>query len=258
MEFIEENYRAFIEIFILWAGLYLLFRAFRASRGANIFLGIGVTLVVLTSLTEFLDLRVVEWILTRIVALLAFALVVIFQPELRSTFAKIGSAKWFGLNLASKNDEFLEELIDTIESLSKKRCGALIALEQSVGLGDYIETGVEVDSVYSKSLTECIFHPNTTLHDGGLLIYKNRIVAAGCLFPVSQKELPDRTIGLRHRAGIGLTEETDAIALIVSEETGNISIAEDGELERELTLDQFRKRLRKLLGTSNKDKEATS
>jgi len=254
VEFITNNYRTVIEILILWAGLYLLFRAFRSSRGANIFLGIGVTLLSLTIIAELLDLRVVEWIMTRVVALLAFGLIVIFQPELRSAFARIGSTRWFGLNL-TKNEEFLDELIGTVEALSKKRHGALIALEQSVGLSDYMDTGVEVDAVFSKTLVECIFQPNTTLHDGGLFISKDRVVAAGCLFPVSQRELSDRSIGLRHRAGIGLSEETDAIAIIVSEETGKISIATDGNLKLGMTLQDFRSHLEELTGTINNPTE---
>jgi len=250
VDFIINNYRPVIEVLILWAALYLLYIAFRSSRGANIFLGIGVTLLSLTLITGILDLRVVEWILSRIVALLAFGLIVIFQPELRSTFARIGSVSWFGSN-STTHDEFFEELIDTIDTLSKRRCGALIALERSVGLGDYIGTGVEVDAVFSKSLTECIFHPNTALHDGGVFISKNRIVAAGCLFPVSQRELLDRSIGLRHRAGIGLTEETDAISLIVSEETGKISICSNGKLSRSLSIKEFREELEKMLIITN-------
>lgn len=247
MELIRDHYRAVIEIFILWVGLYILYRAFRSSRGTNIFLGIGVTLVSLSFITTFLELRVLEWILSSVVALLAFGLIVIFQPELRSAFARIGSTRWFG-GFHTQNDEpFFDALIDTVETLSNKRHGALIALEQSVGLADYIDTGVEIDATYSSTLIESIFHPNTPLHDGGLFISKSRIVAAGCLFPISQKELTDRTIGLRHRAGIGLSEETDAIALIVSEETGKISIAYEGNLERGLSLRQFRNLLSELL-----------
>ncbi len=248
MEFIADYYRPVIEIVILWSGLYLLFRAFKSSLGANIFLGIGVTLIFLSLLTGILDLRVVAWILSKLFPLLAIGLIVIFQPELRSAFARIGSARWFGIN-QKKDDEFLEELVHTVEALSKKRCGALIAFEQSVGLGDYIETGVEVDAVFSQSLTECIFHPNTTLHDGGLFISKKRIIAAGCLFPVSQRELSDRTLGLRHRAGIGLSEETDAVAIIVSEETGKISLSQDGKLERGLAIKDFKQRIDEILFT---------
>ncbi len=254
MEFVLNNYRAFIEISILWGGLYLLYRAFHTSRGANIFLGIGGTLLFLTLITEILQLQVVEWILTRIVALLAFGLIVIFQPELRSTFARIGSARWFGINQA-KDGDFIEELTHTVEGLAKKRHGALIAIEQSVGLGDYTDTGVGLDALYSSALAECIFHPKTTLHDGGMLIHKERIVAAGCLFPVSQKELSDRSIGLRHRAAIGLTEETDAIALIVSEESGKMSLAKDGKLERDLSKKQLDERLNALLGMAQEPTE---
>lgn len=254
IEFIQSNYRAAIEIFILWVGIYILYRAFKSSRGANIFLGIGITLVSLALTTYFLELKVIEWILTKVVALLAVGIIIIFNPEIRSTFARIGSASWMGLHL-NTDDQLIDELTETIESLSKSRCGALIALENSVGLGDYISTGVEVDAVFSRALTESIFHPKTTLHDGGMFLRKNRIVAAGCLFPVSQKELADRSIGLRHRAGIGLSEETDAISIIVSEETGQISIATDGKLERDLSIADFRERVELIQGAPSKHKE---
>jgi len=248
LDFIRENYRAFIEILILWVTLYTLFRAFRKSRGANIFLGIGVTLLVLTILTELLDLKVVEWILSRVAALLALGLLVIFQPELRSAFARIGSTRWFSAN-QKEEQEFIDELVETVQSLSRNRHGALIALEQSIGLSDYADTGVELDASFSRSLTECIFHPKTTLHDGGMFLSKRRIVAAGCLFPVSQREMSDRAIGLRHRAGLGLAEETDAIAIIVSEETGNISIAMNDQLERGMSISDFREKISEILGT---------
>ncbi len=206
------------------------------------------TLLFLTILTALLDLKVVEWIMGRVAALFALGLLVIFQPELRSAFARIGSAKWFGMN-QKEEQEYVDELVDTVQSLARKRHGALIALEGSIGLSDYADTGVELDAVFSRSLTESIFHPKTTLHDGGVFLSKRRIVAAGCLFPVSQRELSDRAIGLRHRAGLGLTEETDAIAIIVSEETGQISIAKDDQLEKGLSVDEFRLRINEILGT---------
>ncbi len=254
IEFIAEHYRAFIEILILWVALYTLFAALRNSKGANIFLGIGGTLLFVTIVTVLLDLKVVEWILTRAAALLALGLLVIFQPELRSTFARIGSANWFSANQKDE-DKFLDELVETVQSLSRNRHGALIALERNIGLGDYSDTGVEVGATFTQSLTESIFFPKTTLHDGGMFISNRRIVAAGCLFPVSQRELSDRAIGLRHRAGLGLAEETDAIAVIVSEETGKISIAKDSKLERGLTIEEFRTRLSELIGTPSKNEK---
>jgi len=255
LEFIKVNYRTAIEIFILWGAIYAVFRAFKNSRARNIFLGIGATLLFLTVITAVLDLKVVEWILLRVAALLALGLLVIFQPELRSAFARIGSTRrWLHFS-NTEEVEFIDELAETVQSLSRNRHGALIALERSIGLSDYEDTGVLIDASFSQSLTECIFHPKTTLHDGGVFISKRRIVAAGCLFPVSQRELGDRSLGLRHRAALGLAEETDAIAIIVSEETGHISVAHDDVLEKELEIDDFKELIRTLLGTRGIEKD---
>ncbi len=249
LDLIKEYYRSVIEISILWAGLYTLIRAFRHSRAANIFLGLVVFLLGLTFVTELLHLQVVEWILTRVAALLAVGLLVIFQPELRSAFARIGSVSFLGLN-KTEEEQFITELVTTVESLSRSRHGALIALEKSMGLNDYATTGVPMESRFTQSLMETIFHPKTTLHDGGVIISQRRILAASCLFPVSQRELADRSIGLRHRAGLGLVEECDALVIIVSEETGKISIALNGQLERGMNMSEFRTRLTDLTGTT--------
>jgi len=258
IELIKENYRAAIEILILWGAIYTVFRAFKNSQARNIFIGIGATLLCLTVLTVFLDLKVLEWILSRVAALLALGLLVIFQPELRSAFARIGSARrWLTFNNTLEN-EFIEELTSTVLTLSRNRHGALIALEQSIGLSDYEDTGVLVDAQFSQSLTECIFHPKTALHDGGMFVSKRRIVAAGCLFPVSQRELNDRSLGLRHRAALGLSEETDAIAIIVSEETGGISIAHNDHLDKGLEIDEFEEIIRNLLGTREIEEDEES
>jgi len=249
IEFIKANYRAVIEILILWGAIYAVFRSFKNSRARNIFLGIGATLLFLTVVTVLLDLKVVEWILSRVAALLALGLLVIFQPELRSAFARIGSTRrWLAFSNTEEN-EFIDELAETVQSLSRNRHGALIALERSIGLSDYEDTGVSVDAKFTQSLTECIFHPKTTLHDGGVFISKRRIVAAGCLFPVSQRELNNRALGLRHRAALGLAEETDAVAIIVSEETGNLSVAYKDDLHQSLEIEEFKQLIRELLGT---------
>lgn len=255
MEFILENWNVSIEVLILWAAIYSFYRSFRHTRGANILLGILVTFLVLAVLSQFLDLRVIGWILTRAVALLAFAIIVIFQPELRNAFAKIGSGSWFGFNNSQQN-EFLDLIEETLKSLSKKRHGALLVVERSVSLKDVLDSGVVLNAEFSQELVESIFHPKTSLHDGGMILSKGKIAGAGCLFPVSQKELADRSIGLRHRAAIGLTEETDSVALIVSEETGGMSIAINGELERNLKPEEFKSRLEEIfLKQNEKDTE---
>jgi diadenylate cyclase len=137
--------------------------------------------------------------------------------------------------------------MEAMQQLSARRCGALFALKRGIDLKVFAETGVEVDAAMSTEFITTIFHPKTSLHDGGVIIEQGRIMAAGCVFPVSQKEVRDRAIGLRHRAAMGVTEETDAIALIVSEESGALSLAYRGKLEHDLEPEELRNRLNELL-----------
>jgi diadenylate cyclase len=242
MQFLQEHWRDGVEILILWIGIYQLYRAFRATRGASILVGIVMILAIVTSLAFLFQLKVIAWILTRAVLYGAFALVIIFQPELRSALAKLGSSKLFSF---SKNQrlEFTSVLADSAIQLSKSRIGALFALEKEISLRDHQETGVTLDAEFSAELAQSIFYPKAALHDGGMILSQGRVAAAGCVFPVSHREMSDRTLGLRHRAAIGLSEETDAVCIVVSEETGSISIAENGELTRNLTDGEFREML---------------
>lgn len=242
MQFLLDHWRDGVEILILWIGIYQLYRAFRATRGASILVGIVMILAIVTSLAFIFQLKVIAWILTRAVLYGAFALVIIFQPELRSALAKLGSSRLFSF---SKNQrlEFTSVLADSAIQLSKSRIGALYALEKEISLREHQETGVTLDAEFSPELAQSIFYPKAALHDGGMILSKGRVASAGCVFPVSQREMSDRTLGLRHRAAIGLTEETDAVCIVVSEETGAISIAENGQLTRNLTDTEFREML---------------
>ncbi len=175
-------------------------------------------------------------------ALLTVTLVIIFQPELRHALARLGSANWFSFNRSQKQ-AFFEVFSDTVICLSQKRTGALIAFERGISLGEHAETGVRLDAIFSKELVQTIFNPKTALHDGGMIISNETIHSAGCVFPVTQRHLSDRSLGLRHRAAIGVSEETDAVAIVVSEETGNISICADGKMERAISPQDFLDRL---------------
>jgi diadenylate cyclase len=254
MQFLLEHWRDGVEILILWIGIYQLYRTFRATRGASILVGIVMILAIVTSLAFIFQLKVIAWILTRAVLYGAFALVIIFQPELRSALAKLGSSKLFTF---SKNQrlEFTGVLVDSAIQLSKHRIGALFALEREISLREHLETGVPLDAEFSPELAQSIFYPKAALHDGGMILSQGRVAAAGCVFPVSQREMSDRTLGLRHRAAIGLTEETDAVCIVVSEETGSISIAENGQLTRNLTNDEFRETLENIFLPEQKIEE---
>lgn len=240
--FIEQHLRDGIEILVLAVFIYQLYRAFRATRGAQILVGLGLVLVVLALVTEVFDFEVIGWIITRSAAVLAFALLVIFQPELRNGLARLGSSRFFSFS-SKRRLAFVERLADAVVLLSKKRIGALFAIQRGISLKEQLETGVVLDAHFTSELSMSVFYPKSPLHDGGIIIADDRVAGAACVFPVTEKEMKDRSTGLRHRAAIGLTERTDAVAVVVSEETGSISISENGSLQRNLTEKQFREKL---------------
>ncbi len=251
-----EHWSDAVEILILAVLLYYGYRFFRATRGARILTGLLMLLLGLTLLSVLLDLQVISWLLERFSVFLALGLVVIFQPELRRVLAELGSRRFFSFN--GSDEASVDQLIEAMTQLSHRRVGALFALQRGIDLKPYVETGVSVDGKVSNELIATIFHPKTALHDGGLVMDQGRIVAAGCVFPVSQKEVSDRSIGLRHRAGMGITEETDAVALVVSEETGALSLCYQGKLEHNLEPAELKERLQEILlfkTEENKDNE---
>ncbi len=240
--FIEDHWKDGIEILVLTFCIYQIYRSFRATRGAQILVGLGLILVALALVTELFDFQVIGWIITRSAAVLAFALLVIFQPELRNGLARIGSSRFFSFT-SKRRLAFVERLADAVVLLSKKRIGALFAIQRGISLKEQLETGVILDAHFTPELATSIFFPKSPLHDGGMVIADDRVAGAACVFPVTEKEMKDRSTGLRHRAAIGLTERTDAVAIVVSEETGSISISEHGNLQRNLTEKQFRDKL---------------
>ncbi|MDP0492667.1 MAG: diadenylate cyclase CdaA [Verrucomicrobiota bacterium JB023] len=252
--FFKDYWRDGVQILLLWVVIYQLYRAFRATRGARILVGLSMILVGLTLISSLLQLEEVNWILRQAVFILAFALLIIFQPEIRSGLARIGSTRFFSFE-RRQQIEFLELLEDAVVQLSKKRFGALFAFERSISLKEVVETGIKLDAELSVELAMTMFFPKTVLHDGGIVLNDERIVSAACVFPVSQKELSDRSLGLRHRAAIGVTEETDAVAVVVSEETGSISIAVEGKLEKFKNEAEFRARLRDILLNDEEEKD---
>ena len=240
--FLQEPWRHGIEILLLATCIYQIYRTFRATRGAQILVGLGTLLVVLTLVSTVFKLEVIQWIITRAAAGIAFALIVIFQPELRTGLARLGSNRLFSLYSKRRHD-FIERFADSVMNLSKKRIGALFAIQRDVSLKEQLDTGVALDASFSPELAMAVFFPKAPLHDGGMIIADDRVAGAACVFPVTEREMQDRSTGLRHRAAIGLTERTDAIAVVVSEETGAISISQNGGLLRNLTEKQFRERI---------------
>ncbi len=244
-KFILANWRAPVEIGILAVVLYYIYLYLRGTHGARILIGLALILLTLTFISLWFDLAVIGWILRSLSVFLAVALVVIFQPELRRALTDLGSHPFF--TSAFEKRETIEDVTEAVFEIASKGFGALIAVEREISLQPFIETGVNLDADFSKELALTIFQPKTVLHDGGVVVRNDRIVAAACIFPLTQREDLDRNLGLRHRAALGLSEESDALAIVVSEETGQVSICHSGVLERNLNLDKFRRRLSQLL-----------
>jgi len=243
--FIQTNWTSAVEIGILGVVLYFVYTYLKGTRGARILMGLALIFITLTLISQLLNLVVIGWLLRSFSVFLALALVVIFQPELRRALTVLGSHRFF--SSAVEQAESIEEITDTVFELSGKGFGALLAIERQIMLQPFSETGVALDCAFSKELVLTIFQPKTVLHDGGLIVSNERIIAAGCIFPLTQREDLDRNLGLRHRAALGLTEESDAVAIIVSEETGQVSICHNGILERNLNVEKFKTLLNKLL-----------
>jgi len=245
LHFAEENWPSAIEIFILAVAIYYGYLYFRGTRGAKVLTGLALIFLTLTLTAQVLDLKVISWIIRSLSAFLAVALVVIFQPELRRALAALGGHPIF--SSSRQKQETLTQLTDIVFALASKQLGSLIALERDTNIRNFTETGIDLDCRISRELMLTIFHPKTPLHDGGLVINNDRIVAAACIFPVSAREDLDRSLGLRHRAALGVTEESDAIAIVTSEETAAVSICHRGRIERNFNPQTFRARINELL-----------
>lgn len=240
-----DVWRGLFEILLLSVGIYYGYLYFRGTRGAKVLTGLAIVFLTLTLISQILNLTVIGWIVRSFSVFLAVALVVIFQPELRRALAALGGHPIF--SLTSEKRETVHDIAEAVMQLANKQFGALIAMERDTSIRVYEESGVTLDSEFSVELMLTLFHPKSALHDGGVIMRNGRIAAAACIFPVSQRETLDRSLGLRHRAGLGITEESDAIAVIVSEETGGISICHRRRIERNFTPETFRRRIGELL-----------
>ena len=257
--------RAAIEIAIFFAIFLVIFWFMRGTRGENILKGIATILLAiffaLFYFAQMLSLERVNALLERVFSTSVIGLIIIFQPELRRGLVRLGENPF--VKLFIKNEvNTIEEIVESVVRLSKKKVGALIAVEREIGLGTYIEGGVKLDGEVRSELIDTIFFPGSALHDGAIVIQDQRIAAAGCLFPLTDNPSISKSLGTRHRAAIGLTEETDAVTIVVSEETGQISVGVDGELHRNLDKEALELILRRLVvtgdGIPSKDGERES
>lgn len=229
--------RFVVEISILAAALYYIFMAVRGSRGWPVVVGFFVVIGV-TALTRLAQLDVLYFVLQYFLAVSAIAVLVIFQPELRRMLADLGNLPMF--NAAREQRENIETIVQAAQRMSEVRIGALIAIEQTIQLQEAVESGISVDCEATPEMLETIFFPNNAIHDGGVIIRGDRIAFAACIFPLTQRQDLHKSLGTRHRAAIGLSEETDAVIVVVSEETGMISYAYKGHLVRGVTIEELR------------------
>ena len=224
--------RSILEVGLLALLIYYVLLFMRGTRAMPILVGISAVYIGLGVLSRLLGLEVIDWLLAKLWTLLAVFVLVIFQPEIRRALAEIGSQR----GLVAKRGRGLREVIETVLDatfyLAERRLGALIVLERKIGLRTLADTGTVLNAPLSSELLTTVFFPNTPLHDGGVIIHGNRILAAGCILPLTQDPDMAKSLGTRHRAGVGVTEETDAVVVIVSEETGAVSLAYKGRLIR--------------------------
>lgn len=233
-----SDWRPPLEILFLTVGIYFVLRFIRGTRGAPVVTGFLVLLLTFVMVTYILQLTVLQWILGAFSAFSVVATVVLFQPELRRILAELGNLPLFAT--ASEQRENIEVIIQTVERLADVKIGALIAIEQSIQLQEAVESGIPVDCEATPEMLETIFFPNNAIHDGGVIIKGDRIAYAACIFPLTQRQDLNKSLGTRHRAAIGLSEETDALIVVVSEETGAISHAYKGQLTRGVSLEELR------------------
>ena len=232
------NWRTLLEILILTVGIYYAFRFVRGTRGAPVVTGFLILLLAFVLVTFVLQLRVLQYLLGAFTAYFVLAVLVIFQPELRRMLAELGNLPIF--TTAHEQRENIEVIIQTVERLAEVRIGGLIAIEQSIQLQEAVESGVPVDCEATPEMFETIFFPNNAIHDGGVILKGDRIAFAACIFPLTQRQDLNKSLGTRHRAAIGLSEETDAVVVAVSEESGAISYAYKGQLTRGVTVEDLR------------------
>ena len=234
-----------IDILIVAVIIYEFLVLVKGTRAYQMLVGVFV-LVVAFYVARLGGLRTVNWLVTTLLPYAVFALIVVFAAEIRQALARVGRKVTFARSSTTRESSY-DDIVLAANLFAQEQTGALIVIEREIGLRTYIESGVPLDAKLSYHLLATIFRPSAPLHDGAAIVQKDRIAAAACFLPLSMNPLLSTQLGTRHRAGIGITEETDAVAVIVSEETGGISLAVAGQIERDLTADQLRARLSDLL-----------
>jgi diadenylate cyclase len=240
-----------IQLVLIGAVIFWAVRFLQGTRGARMLKGIGIVLITLYLIghlvAQKLGLQQVDYLYGNFLVFAGFASIVVFQPELRRALMRLGEARIFGSWSREVGSE-IEQLVESASFLSRRKIGAVVAIEREVGLTQTAENGTKLDAELSADLLNTIFWPNSPLHDLGVIVSQGRVAYAGVQFPLAESGELERELGSRHRAAVGMSQESDAVVLVVSEETGDISIAESGRLIRKLSPDSLRGLLNELLG----------
>ncbi len=240
-----------VDIVVVAFVLYKLYFAIKDTRAVALLKGL-VVLLFATLVSKWLGLNVINWVLQKTMTVVLVALPIVFQPELRRALEQLGRGKFFsksGLMNEEEAEKLLDEVNRAVISLSKNKIGALLVFEREIGLNDYVDTGMKIDGLVSSEFLTNIFIPNTPMHDGAVIIRANRVMAAGCLLPLTEDRTLNKELGTRHRAAIGISEQTDSVVVVVSEETGTISYAYAGRLTRYLDSETLKAKMRPFLVT---------
>jgi len=230
-----------IDIAIVYYIIYRLILILKGTKALNILGGV-LLLAVITLLSKISGLDATFWLLRQFWIAGIFLLIIVFQPEIRNTLANLGTDP-FGRIFVPNEYKFVIEIMQAVRIAMKRKRGMLIVFEQDMGLRDYIENGIRINAEVTKELILTIFHHNTPLHDGAVIISGNRLIAAACQLPLTERQNISKILGMRHRSAVGITEITDAIAIVVSEETGNMSVARNGNLMMKASPDEVEKEL---------------
>lgn len=249
----QLRWQDLIDIILVTIIIYRILLIIKGTRAAKMLLGLGV-LVVVSFFSKYLELYTLDLLISSFWGQVVIALIVLFQPEIRRALAKMGETSILQSLTSAEELKSLEEIIRATIALSNKKVGAIIVIEREVSLKDYVEIGVPLDAKVSKELLMSIFHPTSPIHDGAVIIKGNRVLAAGCFLPIALEADLSKTYGTRHRAGLGITEETDAVTVLVSEETGTISVGVDGKLESFFDISTLRDRLTELFTKPKQEK----
>ncbi|WP_077210517.1 diadenylate cyclase CdaA [Bacillus dakarensis] len=249
-----------VDILLVTYVIYKLIMVIKGTKAVQLLKGIFVILIV-TLISDKFHLQTLNWMMEQVLLWGVIAFVIIFQPELRRALEQLGRGRFFSRTGYSEEDDqgkIVESIVKATDYMAKRRIGALISIERETGMSDYIETGIPLNANISSELLINIFIPNTPLHDGAVILQNNTVAAAACYLPLSESPFISKELGTRHRAALGISEVTDSLTVVVSEETGAISLTKNGELHRDLKLDTFKEMLSVELVPQAKPKQANT